>query len=129
LRSRPHARRRVSLPGRHDRHARVEEPVCLHRPVQVRLVINPAHRLRRRIPARELIRPAPRRRRHALLLVAPAVRLDTLTVFILPRTNAGNKWSTVRVDDGVVTPAYGPKYLRTYADGRWTDNLLALPRK
>jgi len=41
------------------------------------------------------------------------------------------------VDDGrgnranvlVVTPKYGDKYLRTYADGRWTDNLLALPRR
>ena len=34
-----------------------------------------------------------------------------------------------RADVGVITPAYGPKYLRTHADGRWTDNLLALPRK
>lgn len=34
-----------------------------------------------------------------------------------------------RVTVGVVTPAYGDKYLRTYADGRWTDNLLALPEK
>lgn len=34
-----------------------------------------------------------------------------------------------RADVLVVTPAYGPKYLRTYADGRWTDNLLALPRR
>lgn len=34
-----------------------------------------------------------------------------------------------RADVGVVTPAYGAKYLRTYADGKWTDNLLALPRK
>jgi len=34
-----------------------------------------------------------------------------------------------RADVGVITPTYGPKYLRTYADGRWTDNLLALPRK
>jgi len=34
-----------------------------------------------------------------------------------------------RADVLVVTPAGGPKYLRTYADGRWTDNLLALPRK
>ncbi len=41
------------------------------------------------------------------------------------------------VDDGrgnraevlVITPKYGDKYLRTYADGRWTDNLLALPRR
>ncbi|MGH7485059.1 MAG: DUF3892 domain-containing protein, partial [bacterium] len=29
----------------------------------------------------------------------------------------------------IITPAQGPKYLRTYADGRWTDNLLALPRR
>ena len=34
-----------------------------------------------------------------------------------------------RVDVGVVTPATGPKYLRTYADGTWKDNLLALPRR
>jgi hypothetical protein len=34
-----------------------------------------------------------------------------------------------RADVLVVTPPYGEKYLRTYADGRWTDNLLALPRK
>jgi len=34
-----------------------------------------------------------------------------------------------RVNVGVVTPTYGPKYLRTYADGVWTDNLLALPRR
>ena len=34
-----------------------------------------------------------------------------------------------RVDVGVVTPTHGDKYLRTYADGVWTDNLLALPRR
>jgi uncharacterized protein DUF3892 len=34
-----------------------------------------------------------------------------------------------RVDVGVVTPTDGSKYLRTYADGKWTDNLLALPRR
>jgi hypothetical protein len=34
-----------------------------------------------------------------------------------------------RANVGVVTPAHGSKYLRTYADGKWTDNLLALPRK
>ena len=34
-----------------------------------------------------------------------------------------------RADVGVVTPRYGEKYLRTYADGKWTNNLLALPRK
>jgi len=28
---------------------------------------------------------------------------------------------------GVVAPAQGPKYLRTYADNEWNDNLLALP--
>lgn len=30
---------------------------------------------------------------------------------------------------GVVTPAHGEKYLRTHADGKATDNLLALPRR
>jgi len=34
-----------------------------------------------------------------------------------------------RVDVGVVTPKVGAKYLRTHADGVWTDNLLALPRR
>ena len=29
---------------------------------------------------------------------------------------------------GVVRPSNGPNYVRTYADGIWTDNLLALPR-
>ena len=28
---------------------------------------------------------------------------------------------------GVWTSVYGHKYLRTFADGKWTDNLLALP--
>jgi hypothetical protein len=30
---------------------------------------------------------------------------------------------------GVVTPTSGPKYVQTHADGVWTDNLLALPRR
>lgn len=30
---------------------------------------------------------------------------------------------------GVVSPDHRAKYLRTYADGVWTDNLLALPRR
>lgn len=34
-----------------------------------------------------------------------------------------------RIDVGVVSPTSGPKYLRTYADGYWTNNLLSLPRK
>lgn len=34
-----------------------------------------------------------------------------------------------RADVGVVTPPYGQKYLRTYADRVWTDNLLALPER
>jgi hypothetical protein len=33
-----------------------------------------------------------------------------------------------RVQVGVVTPPQGSKYLRTHADGVWTDNLLSLPR-
>ncbi|WP_030444775.1 DUF3892 domain-containing protein [Actinocatenispora sera] len=32
------------------------------------------------------------------------------------------------VSVGVVEPNIGAKYLRTHADGVWTDNLLALPR-
>ena len=28
---------------------------------------------------------------------------------------------------GIVTSGWGTKYLRTYADGKWTDNLLSLP--
>jgi len=34
------------------------------------------------------------------------------------------KWVYV----GVVSPQSDLKYLRTYADGTWTDNLLSLPR-
>ena len=34
-----------------------------------------------------------------------------------------------RADVGVVTPRYGAKYLRTFADSVPTDNLLALPKK
>lgn len=48
--------------------------------------------------------------------------------------NQGGKAYT---DDGrgnrahvaVVTPSRGAKYLRTHADGVWTNNLLALPRR
>ncbi|MFD9461153.1 DUF3892 domain-containing protein [Streptomyces sp. NPDC060027] len=29
----------------------------------------------------------------------------------------------------MVTPTRGAKYLRTHADGVWTNNLLALPRR
>jgi len=32
-----------------------------------------------------------------------------------------------RADVGVVRPTNGRAYLRTYADGIWTDNLLSLP--
>jgi hypothetical protein len=32
-----------------------------------------------------------------------------------------------RADIGVVRPVAGYPYLRTYADGVWTDNLLSLP--
>ncbi|THA81205.1 DUF3892 domain-containing protein [Streptomyces sp. A0592] len=34
-----------------------------------------------------------------------------------------------RTEVVVVTPARGEKYLRTRADGVWTNNLLALPRR
>lgn len=32
-----------------------------------------------------------------------------------------------RVEVGVVKPSGGEPYLRTYADGDWTNNLLSLP--
>ena len=35
---------------------------------------------------------------------------------------------TTTVYVGVVRPSTGSAYVRTYADGVWTDNLLALPR-
>lgn len=45
------------------------------------------------------------------------------------------KKGTVYVSDGasratvgVVVPSHGAKYLRTYADGNWTNNLLSLPK-
>ena len=34
-----------------------------------------------------------------------------------------------RVNVYVRTPASGTKFLQTYADGRWENNLLALPEK
>jgi hypothetical protein len=34
-----------------------------------------------------------------------------------------------RIDVGVVHLQSGQPYLRTHADGAWTDNLLALPRR
>ncbi|WP_406364407.1 DUF3892 domain-containing protein [Streptomyces sp. NBC_00645] len=34
-----------------------------------------------------------------------------------------------RTEVAVVTPTRGAKYLRTHADGVWTNNLLALPRR
>jgi hypothetical protein len=34
-----------------------------------------------------------------------------------------------RADVGVVAPTHGAKYLRTHADGKWTNNLLALPHR
>jgi hypothetical protein len=39
-------------------------------------------------------------------------------------THEGNAWAWVRVRTG---PS-GRKFIRTYADGIWKDNLLALPR-
>lgn len=36
--------------------------------------------------------------------------------------------ATSKVEVGVVKPQGGTPYLRTYANGTWTDNLLSLPR-
>ena len=35
---------------------------------------------------------------------------------------------SVRITVLVVRPSGGTPYLRTYANGTWTDNLLSLPR-
>lgn len=35
--------------------------------------------------------------------------------------------SSTKVSVGVVKPSNGEAYLRTYANGTWTDNLLSLP--
>lgn len=46
-------------------------------------------------------------------------------------TNSGDvrvRNGKLEVKVGVITPKTGAKYIRTYADGKWTDNLLALPR-
>jgi hypothetical protein len=52
--------------------------------------------------------------------VIASIEAKQNTFFVLdPRTSR-------RADVGVVTPAGRPKYLRTYADGVWTDNLLSL---
>lgn len=45
----------------------------------------------------------------------------------------GDNANQARVADGQSFVAVGvvnatPKYIRTHADGKWTDNLLALPR-
>jgi len=37
--------------------------------------------------------------------------------------------NTKRADVGVVDPGNGrPKFIKTYADGQWNNNLLSLPR-
>jgi ribosomal protein S8E len=42
------------------------------------------------------------------------------------RAQVGTGTDAVRVH--VVRPSSGVPYLQTYADGKWTNNLLALPR-
>lgn len=45
-----------------------------------------------------------------------------------PSTSAYVTNGNSRVAVGVVSPKTGTPYLRTYANGAWTDNLLSLPR-
>ncbi|WP_208513164.1 DUF3892 domain-containing protein [Variovorax paradoxus] len=52
--------------------------------------------------------------------VIQSIDAKTNTFFV--QDHARNK----RADVGVVRPVSGRPYLRTYADGIWTDNLLAL---
>jgi hypothetical protein len=44
-----------------------------------------------------------------------------------PQNRAYVGSGAARAEVGVVRPTYGQPYLRTYADGQWTNNLLALP--
>ncbi len=65
---------------------------------------------------------------------ATGARGDGSRAYLVTRIESGLQ---AYVDDhrghvvavGVVTPASGPKYVQTHADGVWTDNLLALPRR
>ena len=50
--------------------------------------------------------------------VVDSIRANTNTFYTLVNGN--------RADVGIVKGQYGD-YLRTYADGKWNDNLLALP--
>jgi hypothetical protein len=53
--------------------------------------------------------------------VIASIDAKTNTFFVFdPKTNK-------RAEVGVVRPTHGAPYLRTYADGMWNDNLLALP--
>lgn len=52
--------------------------------------------------------------------VIQSINAGTNTFFVFENGNRANV--------GVVNPTDGrPPFLRTYADGKWTDNLLSLP--
>ncbi len=52
----------------------------------------------------------------------------TMVVWVGKKENAAYVGSGIdRVRVGVVHPTTGEPYLRTYADGEWTDNLVNLP--
>lgn len=52
----------------------------------------------------------------------------TMVAFVDNKQNhAYVKNGAARVSVGSVHPSSSPAYVRTYADGKWTDNLLALP--
>lgn len=52
--------------------------------------------------------------------VIASIEAKTNTFFVR------DPYSGKRADIGVVRPAQGAPYLRTYADGKWTNNLLSL---
>lgn len=52
---------------------------------------------------------------------------DSIVQFINGNNSVKVSDGTTQVDVGV-WKYQGGSYLRTYADGKWTDNLLALPR-
>jgi hypothetical protein len=52
--------------------------------------------------------------------VIASIETQTNTFFVI------DPYTSRRADVGVVSPAGRPKYVRTYADGDWNDNLLSL---
>jgi hypothetical protein len=60
-----------------------------------------------------------------------ATTIDTVAAMVQFIDGAGYAYTlsgSAHARVGVVRPTGGRPYIRTYADGTWTDNLLSLPR-